>query len=606
MEELNTNEYLRGIVLNLPTGPGIYQYLNKEGTIIYVGKAKNLKRRVYSYFSKEHESAKTRILVSKIADIRYIVVNTEEDALLLENNLIKKYKPRYNVLLKDDKSYPSICVSNEYFPRIFKTRKIIRNGSTYFGPYSHIPSMQAVLDLIKRLYPLRTCHLALTPENIRNGKFNVCLEYHIKNCKGPCIGLQSHDEYMKNIAEIKEILKGNTQTISDMLRDEMMHLAEELKFEEAQKIKEKYDLIEGYRSKSEVVSSILHNIDVFSIETDDNSAYINYLHITNGCINQAFTFEYKKRLNETKEELLQLGIIEMRERYKSLSKEIIVPFELDMELNGVTFTIPQRGDKKHLLELSILNVKQYKVDRLKQAEKLNPEQRSVRLMKEIQEQLHMKKMPVHIECFDNSNIQGSDAVAACVVFKKARPSKKDYRKYIIKTVVGPDDYASMQEVVRRRYTRILEEQGELPDLILTDGGKGQMEVVRQVIQDELKLDIPIAGLAKDNRHRTSEVLFGFPPVTIGIKQGTPLFHLLENIQDEVHRFAITFHRDKRSKSQIASALDNIKGIGEKRKTALLKEFKSVARIKKASLEELAKVIGESAAKSVKEALGDNE
>lgn len=606
MEELNTNEYLRGIVLNLPTGPGIYQYLNKEGTIIYVGKAKNLKRRVYSYFSKEHESAKTRILVSKIADIRYIVVNTEEDALLLENNLIKKYKPRYNVLLKDDKSYPSICVSNEYFPRIVKTRKIIRNGSTYFGPYSHIPSMQAVLDLIKRLYPLRTCHLALTPENIRNGKFNVCLEYHIKNCKGPCIGLQSHDEYMKNIAEIKEILKGNTQAISDMLRDEMMHLAEELKFEEAQKIKEKYDLIEGYRSKSEVVSSILHNIDVFSIETDDNSAYINYLHITNGCINQAFTFEYKKRLNETKEELLQLGIIEMRERYKSLSKEIIVPFELDMELNGVTFTIPQRGDKKHLLELSILNVKQYKVDRLKQAEKLNPEQRSVRLMKEIQEQLHMKKMPVHIECFDNSNIQGSDAVAACVVFKKARPSKKDYRKYIIKTVVGPDDYASMQEVVRRRYTRILEEQGELPDLILTDGGKGQMEVVRQVIEDELKLDIPIAGLAKDNRHRTSEVLFGFPPVTIGIKQGTPLFHLLENIQDEVHRFAITFHRDKRSKSQIASALDNIKGIGEKRKTALLKEFKSVARIKKASLEELAKVIGESAAKSVKEALGDNE
>lgn len=606
MEELNTNEYLRGIVLNLPTGPGIYQYLNKEGTIIYVGKAKNLKRRVYSYFSKEHESAKTRILVSKIADIRYIVVNTEEDALLLENNLIKKYKPRYNVLLKDDKSYPSICVSNEYFPRIFKTRKIIRNGSTYFGPYSHIPSMQAVLDLIKRLYPLRTCHLALTPENIHNGKFNVCLEYHIKNCKGPCIGLQSHDEYMKNIAEIKEILKGNTQTISDMLRDEMMHLAEELKFEEAQKIKEKYDLIEGYRSKSEVVSSILHNIDVFSIETDDNSAYINYLHITNGCINQAFTFEYKKRLNETKEELLQLGIIEMRERYKSLSKEIIVPFELDMELNGVTFTIPQRGDKKHLLELSILNVKQYKVDRLKQAEKLNPEQRSVRLMKEIQEQLHMKKMPVHIECFDNSNIQGSDAVAACVVFKKARPSKKDYRKYIIKTVVGPDDYASMQEVVRRRYTRILEEQGELPDLILTDGGKGQMEVVRQVIEDELKLDIPIAGLAKDNRHRTSEVLFGFPLVTIGIKQGTPLFHLLENIQDEVHRFAITFHRDKRSKSQIASALDNIKGIGEKRKTALLKEFKSVARIKKASLEELAKVIGESTAKSVKEALGDNE
>ena len=602
MEELSTNEYLRGIVLNLPSTPGIYQYLNKEGVIIYVGKAKNLKRRVYSYFSKEHQSAKTRILVSKIADIRYIVVNTEEDALLLENNLIKKYKPRYNVLLKDDKSYPSICVSNEYFPRVFKTRQIIRNGSTYYGPYSHIPSMQAVLDLIKKLYPLRTCHLALTPENIRQGKFNVCLEYHIKNCKGPCIGMQSHDEYMDNIAQVKEILKGNTQAISDALMKEMMSLAEEMKFEEAQKVKEKYELIESYRAKSEVVSSILHNIDVFSIEMDENSAYINYLHITNGCINQAFTFEYKKRLNETKEELLQLGIIEMRERYKSCSREIIVPFELDMELNNVTFTIPQRGDKKHLLELSLLNVKQYKVDRLKQAEKLNPEQRSVRLRKEIQEQLQMDKMPMHIECFDNSNIQGSDAVAACVVFKKARPSKKDYRKYNIKTVVGPDDYASMQEVVRRRYSRILEEQGELPDLILTDGGKGQMEVVRQVIEDELKLQIPIAGLAKNNKHRTSEVLFGFPPMTIGIKQGTPLFHLLENIQDEVHRFAITFHRDKRSKSQIASALDGIKGIGEKRKTALLKEFKSVARIKQATVEELAAVIGEAAAKSVKEAL----
>ena len=603
MEELNANEYLRGIVLNLPTGPGIYQYLNKEGTIIYVGKAKNLKRRVYSYFSKEHQSAKTRILVSKIADIRYIVVNTEEDALLLENNLIKKYKPRYNVLLKDDKSYPSICVTNEYFPRVFKTRKIVRNGSTYYGPYSHVPSMMAVLELIKKLYPLRTCNLALTPENIRNGKFNVCLEYHIKNCKAPCIAMQSHEEYMQNIAQIKEILKGNTQIISEALMKEMMNLASEMKFEEAQKVKEKYELIETYRSKSEVVSSVLHNIDVFSIETDENTAYINYLHITNGCINQAFTFEYKMRMDETKEELLQLGIIEMRERYKSRSKEIIVPFELDMEMDGVTFTIPQRGDKKHLLELSILNVKQYKVDRLKQAEKLNPEQRSVRLLKEIQEQLHMEKLPIHIECFDNSNIQGSDAVAACVVFKKAKPSKKDYRKYIIKTVVGPDDYASMQEVVRRRYSRIIEEQGELPDLILTDGGKGQMEVVRQVIEDELHLNIPIAGLAKDNRHRTSEVLFGFPPMTIGIKQGTPLFHLLENIQDEVHRFAITFHRDKRSKSQIASALDNVKGIGEKRKTALLKAFKSVARIKKASLEELAEVVGESAAKSVKESLG---
>ena len=463
--------------------------------------------------------------------------------------------------------------------------------------------MMAVLELIKKLYPLRTCNLALTPENIRNGKFNVCLEYHIKNCKAPCIAMQSHEEYMQNIAQIKEILKGNTQIISEALMNEMMSLAADMKFEEAQKVKEKYELIETYRSKSEVVSSVLHNIDVFSIETDESTAYINYLHITNGCINQAFTFEYKMRMDETKEELLQLGIIEMRERYKSRSKEIIVPFELDMEMDGVTFTIPQRGDKKHLLELSILNVKQYKVDRLKQAEKLNPEQRSVRLLKEIQEQLHMEKMPIHIECFDNSNIQGSDAVAACVVFKKAKPSKKDYRKYIIKTVVGPDDYASMQEVVRRRYSRIIEEQGELPDLILTDGGKGQMEVVRQVIEDELHLNIPIAGLAKDNRHRTSEVLFGFPPMTIGIKQGTPLFHLLENIQDEVHRFAITFHRDKRSKSQIASALDNVKGIGEKRKTALLKAFKSVARIKKASLEELAEVVGESAAKSVKESLG---
>ena len=601
-EELGTNEYLRGIVLNLPDSPGIYQYLNQDGTIIYVGKAKNLKRRVYSYFSKEHQSAKTRILVSKIADIRYIVVNTEEDALLLENNLIKKYKPRYNVLLKDDKTYPSICISNEYFPRIFKTRKIIRNGSTYFGPYSHIPSMVAVLELIKKLYSIRTCTLALTPENIQANKFKVCLEYHIKNCKAPCIGLQSHEAYMKDIAQIKEILKGNTQSISQALKKEMMSLAGELKFEEAQKLKEKYELIENYRSKSEIVSSVLHNIDVFAIETDEHSAYINYLHITNGSINQAFTFEYKIRMNESKEELLQLGIAEMRERYQSTSKEIIIPFELDMEMKDVTFTIPQRGDKKHLLELSIMNVKQYKVDRLKQAEKLNPEQRSVRLMKEIQEQLHMKKLPNHIECFDNSNIQGSDAVAACVVFKKAKPSKKDYRKYIIKTVEGPDDYASMQEVVRRRYSRIIEEQGELPDLILTDGGKGQMEVVRQVIEDELHLNIPIVGLAKNNRHKTSEVLYGFPPVVVGIKQGTPLFHLLENIQDEVHRFAITFHRDKRSKSQVASALDHIKGVGEKRKTALLKTFKSVTRIKQASLEEIAAVVGEAAAKSVKESL----
>ncbi|MCM0236015.1 excinuclease ABC subunit UvrC [Bacteroides fragilis] len=603
-QELKTSEYLKGIVSNLPEKPGIYQYLNAEGTIIYVGKAKNLKRRVYSYFSKEHQPGKTRVLVSKIADIRYIVVNSEEDALLLENNLIKKYKPRYNVLLKDDKTYPSICVQNEYFPRVFKTRRIIRNGSSYYGPYSHAPSMHAVLDLIKHLYPLRTCSLNLSPENIRAGKFNVCLEYHIKNCAGPCIGLQSQEEYLKNISEIKEILKGNTQEISKMLYQQMQDLAAEMKFEEAQKVKEKYALIENYRSKSEVVSSVLHNIDVFSIEEDgEKSAFINYLHITNGAINQAFTFEYKKKLNETKEELLTLGIIEMRERYKSASREIIVPFDIEMELNNVTFTIPQRGDKKKLLELSLLNVKQYKADRMKQAEKLNPEQRSMRLMKEIQQELHLDRLPMQIECFDNSNIQGTDAVAACVVFKKAKPSKNDYRKYNIKTVVGADDYASMKEVVRRRYQRVLEEESPLPDLIITDGGKGQMEVVRQVME-ELQLDIPIAGLAKDRKHRTSEVLFGFPPQTIGIKQHSPLFRLLEQIQDEVHRFAITFHRDKRSKRQVSSALDSIKGIGEKTKTLLLKEFKSVKRIKEASMEEVATVIGESKAKIVKEGLNN--
>ncbi|HIZ04767.1 MAG TPA: excinuclease ABC subunit UvrC [Candidatus Phocaeicola gallistercoris] len=602
MERLDTNEHLRGIVMNLPASPGIYQYLDKDGTIIYVGKAKNLKRRVYSYFSKEHDSAKTRILVSKIADIRYIVVNTEEDALLLENNLIKKYKPKYNVLLKDDKSYPSICVSNEYYPRVFKTRHIIRNGSTYYGPYSHIPSMQALLDLIKKIYPLRTCRLALTPENIAQGKFKPCLEFHIKNCKAPCIGLQPHEDYMQDITEVKKILKGDVQELSHTLMQKMKGLAEEMKFEEAQKMKEKYELIENYRAKSEVVSSLLHNIDVFSIETNDNSAYINYLHITNGCINQAFTFEYKKQLNETPQELLQLGIIEMRERYKSQSKEIIVPIEINMEMAGITFTIPQRGEKKHLLNLSILNVKQYKADRMKQAEKLNPEQRNTRLLKEIQAQLHLDTLPIRIECFDNSNIQGSDAVAACIVFKKAQPSKKDYRKYIIKTVEGPDDYASMKEVVRRRYSRIIKEQEELPDLILTDGGKGQMEVVREVIEDELKLHIPIVGLAKNNKHRTSEILYGFPPANIGIKQGTPLFLLLERIQNEVHRFAITFHRDKRSKRQIASALDQIKGIGEKRKAALLATFKSVARIKKASLEEIANVVGQTVAQNIKNTL----
>lgn len=602
LQEIKTSEYLKGIVSNLPEKPGIYQYLNAEGTIIYVGKAKNLKRRVYSYFSKEHQVGKTRVLVSKIADIRYIVVNTEEDALLLENNLIKKYKPRYNVLLKDDKTYPSICVQNEYFPRVFKTRKIIRNGSSYYGPYSHYPSMNAVLELIKQLYPLRTCHLNLTPENINAGKFKVCLEYHIKKCAGPCVGLQSQEDYMQNIAQIKEILKGNTQEISKKLYKQMQELAAEMKFEEAQKMKEKYLLIESYRSRSEVVSSVLHNIDVFSIEEDgEKSAFINYLHITNGAINQAFTFEYKKKLNETKEELLALGIIEMRERYKSHSKEIIVPFEMEMKLNDVTFTVPQRGDKKKLLELSLLNVKQYKADRMKQAEKLNPEQRSMQLMKEIQQQLHLDRLPMQIECFDNSNIQGEDAVAACVVFIKAKPSKKDYRKYNIKTVEGADDYASMKEVVGRRYRRAIEEGSPLPDLIITDGGKGQMEVVRQVME-ELNLDIPIVGLAKDRKHRTSEVLFGFPPQTIGIKQHSPLFRLLEQIQNEVHRFAITFHRDKRSKRQVASALDTIKGIGETSKAALLKEFKSVKRIKEASLEEIAKVIGPAKAKIVKEGL----
>lgn len=601
-EETSLKDYLKGIVSNLPDSPGIYQYLNAEGTIIYVGKAKNLKRRVSSYFNREHPSGKTRLLVSKIADIRYIVVNTEEDALLLENNLIKKYKPRYNVLLKDDKSYPSICVSNEYFPRIFKTRNIVRNGSSYYGPYSHIPSMNALLELIKKLYPIRTCRHALTPENIRAGKFDVCLEYHIKNCKAPCIGKQNHEEYMRDIGEIKSILKGETQIVSDLLMDEMQALAAQMRFEEAQAIKEKYDLIEAYRSKSEVVNRFITNVDVFSIEMDEASGYINYLHITNGCINQAFTFEYKRRMDETKEELLRLGIIEMRERYQSKSREIIVPFEPDMELNNVIFTVPQRGEKKHLLDLSVMNVKQYKVDRLKQADKLNPEQKKTRVLKEIQQQLHMDKIPAHIECFDNSNIQGSDAVAACVVFKMGKPSKQDYRKFIIKTVEGPDDYASMKEVVRRRYSRAVEEGSPLPDLLITDGGKGQMEVVRQVIEDELHLNIPIAGLAKDNRHRTSELLYGFPPLTIGVKQHTPLFHLLEQIQDEVHRFAITFHRDKRSKSQVASALDQIPGIGEKRKSALLKAFKSVARIKKASQEEIAAVVGPSAAKNIVEKL----
>ncbi|MBP3567226.1 MAG: excinuclease ABC subunit UvrC [Paraprevotella sp.] len=601
-ERTTLDKFLKGIVLNLPESPGCYQYLDDKGEVIYVGKAKNLKRRVYSYFSKEHQSRKTAMLVSKIRDIKYVIVNTEEDALLLENNLIKRYKPHYNVLLKDDKTYPSICVTNEYFPRIFKTRNIVRNGATYFGPYSHIPTLNALLDLIKNLYPLRSCHHALTPENIHSGKFKVCLEYHIKNCKGPCIGAQTREEYLKNIQEAKEILKGNTAEISRKLLFDMQSLASEMRFEEAQSIKQKYDLLEAYRSKSEVVSNVLNNIDVFTIEDDENSAYINYLHVTNGSINQAFTFEYKKRMNESPEELLVLGIGEMRERYKSYSREIIVPFPVELELENVTFTIPQRGDKKKLLELSILNVKQYKVDRLKQAEKLNPEQKTVRLMKELQTALNLDRLPMRIECFDNSNISGTDAVAACVVFKKCKPSKQDYRKYNIKTVVGPDDYASMKEVVRRRYSRLIEENGELPDLIITDGGKGQMEVVREVIEDELGLQIPIAGLAKDSKHRTNELLFGNPPIVIGLKTDSFVFKLLTQIQDEVHRFAITFHREKRSKHQTASVLDNIKGIGEKTKTQLLKKFKSVKRIREATLDELSNEIGQAKAKIIKENL----
>lgn len=596
------NDYLRGIVMNLPDGPGIYQYLNDKGTIIYVGKAKNLKRRVYSYFSKEHDSYKTKLLVSKIADIRYIVVNSEEDALLLENNLIKKYKPHYNVLLKDDKTYPSLCITNEPFPRLIKTRQILKGRGSYYGPYSNVGAMYVLLDLIKHLYPLRTCHLNLLEENIKNRKFKVCLEYHINNCKAPCIGKQSASEYNKNIEEIKRILRGEVQDIATEIFERMKNLAAELKFEEAEVLKRRYLLIEKYRTKSEVVNASLHNIDVYSIEEDGvKSAFINYLHITKGAINQAFTFEYKKRLNESREELLALGIIEMRERYGSKAKEIILPFPIDLELNDVIQTIPQRGDKKKLLDLSLMNVKQYKIDRLKQAEKLNPEQREVRLMKEIQEQLHLEKLPMRIESFDNSNIQGSDAVAACIVFEKLKPCKNDYRKYNIKTVIGPDDYASMAEVVRRRYTRLKEENKAMPDLIITDGGIGQMDIVREVVEDELHLNIPIAGLAKDGHHRTSKLLYGFPPATIGIKQHSALFNLMERIQNEVHRFAISFHRDKRSKRQIASALDNIKGIGQKTKEELLRKYKSVNRIKDTNERELAELIGPSKAKIIKQA-----
>lgn len=595
-------EHIKSILAVIPEKPGCYQYFDSNGTIIYVGKAKNLKRRVSSYFNKEHDSNKTKVLVKQIRDIKYIVVDTEEDALLLENNLIKQYRPRYNVLLKDDKTYPSIVVKNEYFPRVYQTRNIVRDGSRYYGPYPSVYTAKLMLQLIKELYPIRTCKHSLTPESIREGKYKVCLEYHIKRCKGPCEGLQTMEEYQQNISEIKEILRGNISQVSKLLYDEMQKLASELKFEEAQKVKLKYEAIENYRSKSTVVPPMLHNLDVFSITENDNSAYINYMHIGNGAIVQAYTFEYKKRLEETKEELLALGIVEMRERFKSRAKEIIVPFEIDIEMEGVSFTIPQRGDKKKLLELSEMNGKQYKIDKLKQAEKLNPEQRNTRLLKEIQDALHLPKLPIHIECFDNSNIQGSDAVAACVVFKMAKPSKNDYRKYNIKTVVGPDDYASMKEVVRRRYSRAKEENLPLPDLIITDGGKGQMEVVRSVIEDELNLNIPIAGLAKDGKHRTAELLFGFPPVTVGMQLNSPLFHLLTRMQDEVHRFAITFHKDKRSKNQTRSELDTIKGVGEKTKTALLKHFKSVKRIKEASFEDLKEVVGEAKAKVIKESL----
>ncbi|MBC8616901.1 excinuclease ABC subunit UvrC [Parabacteroides faecis] len=593
-----TEKHIKMILSILPDKPGCYQYFDEKGTIIYVGKAKNLKRRVSSYFNKEHDSNKTRVLVKQIRDIKYIVVDTEEDALLLENNLIKQYRPRYNVLLKDDKTYPSITVKNEYYPRVFQTRNIVKDGSQYYGPYPSVYTAKVMLQMLKELYPLRTCKYPLTPESIAAGKYDVCLEYHIKRCKGPCIGLQSHEEYQKNISEIKEILRGNISQISKHLYEEMQALAAELKFEEAQKIKEKYEVIENYRSKSTVVTPMLHNIDVFSFAENEKSAYINFMHIGNGAIVQAYTFEYKKRLDETKEELLSLGIVEMRDRFKSTAREIIIPFEVEMELGNVSFIVPQRGDKRKLLELSEMNVKQFKVDRLKQAEKLNPEQRSTRILKEVQDALHLPKLPIHIECFDNSNIQGSDAVAACVVFKMAKPSKKDYRKYIIKTVVGPDDYASMKEVVRRRYQRAINEGSPLPDLILTDGGKGQMEVVREVIQDELHLDIPIAGLAKDGKHRTSELLFGFPPITVGMPIQSQMFRFFTQIQDEVHRFAITFHKDKRSKSQTRSELDTIKGIGEKTKVLLLRHYKSVKRIREASFDELKELIGEAKTKAL--------
>lgn len=598
-------DHLRGIVSNLPGKPGSYQYYDKEGTIIYVGKAKNLKNRVSSYFHKEVDRYKTKVLVSKIWDITYTVVNTEEDALLLENNLIKKYQPKYNILLKDGKTYPSIVITKEYYPRIFKTRVINKKFGTYYGPFSHIGTMYALLDIIKKLCKPRTCRHPLTAEGVRQGKYQPCLDYHIKNCNGACIGKQSHEEYMKCIEQAREILKGNTRSVQKILFEEMQSLAEELRFEEAEEIKRKYILLENFCSKSEVVSHTISNVDVFSITEDENIAFVNYIHVTNGNINQAFTFEFKKKLHEEAEEILPLAIMQIREKLGSTSREIIVSKEIELPLDGITLTIPQRGDKKKLLELSEMNGKQYRFDRLKQAEKLNPEQKSVRLMKEIQETLKLPKMPYQIECFDNSNISGTDAVAACVVFKKMKPSKKDYRKYNIKTVVGPDDYASMKEVVRRRYSRLLEEDQPLPDLIITDGGKGQMEVVREVIQDELHIDIPIAGLAKDDRHRTNELLYGFPPMVIGIKTDSELFRLLTHIQDEVHRFAITFHRDKRSKHALHSELDDIKGIGPKTKETLIGAFKTVKRIKESTTEELEKQVGKQKAQLIRNHFDSN-
>ena len=592
---------LKNIVLNMPEKPGSYQYYDESHTIIYVGKAKNLKRRVSSYFHKEVDRYKTKVLVSKIWDISYTVVNSEEDALLLENSLIKKYNPRYNVLLKDGKTYPSICVTNEYYPRIFKTRHINKKFGTFFGPYSNTASMYAVLELIKKLYKPRTCRLLLTRESVERGAFKPCLEYHIHNCLGPCIGKQSYEEYAENMRQAREILKGNTRQLSDMLYKNMQQLAENLEFEAAERVKQKYLLIESYCSKSEVVSHTITDIDVFTIADDDtrSHAFINFMHVRNGAVNQSFTFEYKRKLDETDEELLITAIPEIRERFKSEAKEIVVPFEMEWHLKDAVFFVPQRGDKKHLLELSEMNCRQYKFDRLKQAEKLNPEQKQTRLMKELQQKLGMEKMPYTIECFDNSNISGTDAVAGCVVFKAMKPSKKDYRKYNIKTVTGPDDYASMKEVVRRRYSRMIEEDAPLPDLIITDGGKGQMEVVREVIEDELHLRIPIAGLAKDDRHHTNELLFGFPQKVIGLKTDSELFHVLTHIQDEVHRYAITFHRDKRSKHALHSELDDIRGIGPKTKEALLHHFRTVKRISEASGDELAAVVGSSKAAILK-------